>query len=312
MLKGLTIGLAVALVVSIGLNIAVRRGAITSTPLEYFPDMARTARYNAFESNPNFADGMTLRVPPPGTIQRGLLPVASLPGVSAEGSPVNPFTPGDTAALERGTVVFNTYCVPCHGPKGEGDGLVVQHGFPEPPTLLVLLDPARDPDVLDRRHQHEVPAGQRDVGREPRPLRADRILRDLHHDLLPLLEQILDEGLAGLHDGVRPLVRRDGGLVVLALLVVAVRLEVHVEQRRRDVAHVEERGALQPHVHERGLHARQHPDDAAEVHVAHEPTFVAAVDLELGQPAGVHQRDADLPSGGADDDLGRQGELRRP
>ena len=136
MLKGLTIGLAVALVVSIGLNIAVRRGAITTTPLEYFPDMARTARYNAFESNPNFADGMTLRVPPPGTIQRGLLPVASLPGVSAEGMPVNPFTPGDTAAVERGAVVYNTYCVPCHDAKGEGDGLVVQHGFPGPPSLL--------------------------------------------------------------------------------------------------------------------------------------------------------------------------------
>ena len=135
MLKGLTIGLAVALVVSIGLNIAVRRGAITSTPLEYFPDMARTVRYNAFESNPNFADGMTLRVPPPGTIQRGLLPTASLPDVDAEGTPVNPFSPADTAAIERGTVVYNTYCVPCHGAKGEGDGLVVQHGFPEPPSL---------------------------------------------------------------------------------------------------------------------------------------------------------------------------------
>ena len=136
MLKGLTIGLAVALVVSIGLNIAVRRGAITSTPLEYFPDMARTVRYNAFESNPNFADGMTLRVPPPGTIQRGLLPTSSLPDVDAEGTPVNPFSPADTAALERGTVVYNTYCVPCHGAKGEGDGLFVQHGFPGPPSLL--------------------------------------------------------------------------------------------------------------------------------------------------------------------------------
>jgi mono/diheme cytochrome c family protein len=136
LVKGLTIGLAVALVLSIGLNIAVRLGPITTTPLEYFPDMARTVRYNAFEANPNFPDGKTLRVPPPGTIQRGLLPVSSLPDVTPDGTPVNPFSPDDAAARERGTVVYDAYCLPCHGAKGEGDGLVVQHGFPAPPTLL--------------------------------------------------------------------------------------------------------------------------------------------------------------------------------
>ena len=39
-----------------------------------FPTWRAPRRYNAFEANPNFADGMTLRVPPPGTIPRGLLP----------------------------------------------------------------------------------------------------------------------------------------------------------------------------------------------------------------------------------------------
>ena len=135
MVKALTIGLAVLLVASIGLNIAVRRGPITTTPLEYFPDMARTVRYNAFEANPNFSDGMTLRVPPNGTIPRGMLPLSSDPATPAGGAPVNPFTSGDTAALERGTAMFNTYCVPCHGETGEGDGLVVQHGFSKPPSL---------------------------------------------------------------------------------------------------------------------------------------------------------------------------------
>ena len=38
-------------------------------------------------------------------------------------------TPGDRE------VMFNAYCVPCHGSKGEGDGLVVQHGYPAPPSL---------------------------------------------------------------------------------------------------------------------------------------------------------------------------------
>jgi mono/diheme cytochrome c family protein len=136
MARGLTIGLAVLLVASVGLNIAARRGAVTSPPFEYFPDMYRTVRYNAFEANPNFADGSTLRVPPPGTIPRGLLPLtseaATPPGTTSE----NPFKADDAAAVERGTVVFTTYCVPCHGATAAGDGLVVQHGFPAPPTLL--------------------------------------------------------------------------------------------------------------------------------------------------------------------------------
>jgi len=136
MLRALTIGLAIALVVSIGLNIAVRRGPVTRPPFEYFPDMARTVRYNAFESNPNFSDGMTLRVPPNGTIPRGMLPLASDPRTPAGGDPVNPFTVADNAAVARGTVMFDTYCVPCHGTTGEGDGLVVQHGFPAPPSLV--------------------------------------------------------------------------------------------------------------------------------------------------------------------------------
>jgi mono/diheme cytochrome c family protein len=135
-IKNLTSGLAAALVVSIVLNIALRTGARTLPGFEYFPDMARTVRYNAFEANPNFPDGLTLRVPPPGTIPRGMLPIASDPSTPADGVPVNPFAPGDAAALGRGKVVYDTYCAPCHGAGGEGDGLVVQHGFPGPPSLL--------------------------------------------------------------------------------------------------------------------------------------------------------------------------------
>jgi mono/diheme cytochrome c family protein len=136
MTRALTIGLAVLLLVSIGLNVAARRGAVTRPPFEYFPDMARTVRYNAFEANPNFADGSTLRVPPPGTIPRGLLPLASEAATPAGTTAENPFKTDDAAAVERGAVVFNTFCVPCHGATAAGNGLVVQHGFPAPPTLL--------------------------------------------------------------------------------------------------------------------------------------------------------------------------------
>lgn len=36
--------------------------------------------------------------------------------------------------IERGQERFNVYCIVCHGPLGNGDGMVVRRGFPKPPT----------------------------------------------------------------------------------------------------------------------------------------------------------------------------------
>jgi mono/diheme cytochrome c family protein len=116
--------LGVALVASIALNMAAS-GAKTRPNFEYLPNMARTARYNAFEENPNFADGLTLRAPVPGTIPRGWTP----PGDT------NPFSADDRAAMERGAAVFTNFCQPCHGANAQGQGPVVLRGFPPPPPL---------------------------------------------------------------------------------------------------------------------------------------------------------------------------------
>ena len=39
------------------------------------------------------------------------------------------------ANLERGQKIFNTYCIVCHGPKGNGEGFIVPP-YPRPPSLL--------------------------------------------------------------------------------------------------------------------------------------------------------------------------------
>ncbi len=39
-------------------------------------------------------------------------------------------------SLERGSHVYLTFCISCHGPKGGGDGPVTQRGFPPPPSML--------------------------------------------------------------------------------------------------------------------------------------------------------------------------------
>ena len=39
--------------------------------------------------------------------------------------------------LERGRERFNIYCIVCHGPLGHADGMIVQRGFPQPPSYHI-------------------------------------------------------------------------------------------------------------------------------------------------------------------------------
>lgn len=108
--------------------------------LEFIPEMVRTARFNAFAANPNFPDGKTLREPVPGTIARGMLPLhydASPESARRAGEELEaPTSARDAAAIERGERVFLNFCLPCHGATAAGDGPVVAHGYPAPPSLL--------------------------------------------------------------------------------------------------------------------------------------------------------------------------------
>jgi mono/diheme cytochrome c family protein len=45
--------------------------------------------------------------------------------------------PVTMALLERGRERFEIYCVPCHSPLGDGDGMVVRRGFPKPTSYHV-------------------------------------------------------------------------------------------------------------------------------------------------------------------------------
>lgn len=39
--------------------------------------------------------------------------------------------------LERGRERFDIYCAPCHGRTGDGNGMIVQRGFPAPPSYHI-------------------------------------------------------------------------------------------------------------------------------------------------------------------------------
>lgn len=124
---------------TLGLNWLVRSRP-TEPNREFIPEMVRTARYNAYSANPNFPDGKTLQRPESGTIPRGYLPAhfvaTNEDAIRAGNTLENPLPANDAAALSRGKTVFLNFCVPCHGVAGKGDGLVVQRGYPAPPSLL--------------------------------------------------------------------------------------------------------------------------------------------------------------------------------
>lgn len=95
------------------------------------------AKKEPYEASDFFADGTSARPLPAHTVARGSLDrdVAYRMGMDAEGNLVTELpVPLDRALLERGWERFDAYCSVCHGRTGAGDGMVVQRGFPEPPT----------------------------------------------------------------------------------------------------------------------------------------------------------------------------------
>ncbi len=62
--------------------------------------------------------------------------------------------PADEALLARGQEQYAIYCTPCHGLAGHGDGIIVERGFPQPPSYmeprLLAADPQHFVDVITR------------------------------------------------------------------------------------------------------------------------------------------------------------------
>lgn len=145
----------------------------TKRNFDFIPNMVYTAAYDAYDANPNFPDGKTLREPVPGTIQRGHMPMhyGTTPeeALRAGRELKNPFSANDVKAFERGTVVFQTFCQVCHGPGGLGDGTVTKRGYPPPPSLLA----ERALNMADGQMFHIQTYGQNNM-----PSYASQVSRD--------------------------------------------------------------------------------------------------------------------------------------
>ncbi|HTZ74823.1 MAG TPA: cytochrome c [Candidatus Aquilonibacter sp.] len=100
-------------------------------------DMHIQPKYLPYEPTTFFADGRSERPQVPGTVARGELRLDSLLFTGTEnGVESNTFPfPITRADLERGRERYNIYCTPCHDYTGGGDGMIVQRGFPHPPSF---------------------------------------------------------------------------------------------------------------------------------------------------------------------------------
>ena len=99
-------------------------------------DMHVQPKYKPLDPSTFFDDGRSARPEVPGTVAHGHLRTDELlftGKVNGEPSDAFPF-PVTREVLERGRERYNIYCSPCHDYTGSGRGMVVQRGFPPPPS----------------------------------------------------------------------------------------------------------------------------------------------------------------------------------
>jgi mono/diheme cytochrome c family protein len=105
-------------------------------PLEIFPDMDRQPKLRPQQPNLTFANGRSSQEPVAGTVARGdhyennTVNTGREPGATNVTNFVaNIPVPVTEQLMARGQQRFNIYCVPCHGPQGDGNGIVKKYGF---------------------------------------------------------------------------------------------------------------------------------------------------------------------------------------
>ena len=94
-------------------------------------------RYDPLEASAFFVNGQSARPLVANTVARGQLHEdrhlyeGIVDGKAADTFPM----PVTADVLDRGQERFNVFCSPCHGRSGEGNGMIVQRGFRQPPSL---------------------------------------------------------------------------------------------------------------------------------------------------------------------------------
>jgi mono/diheme cytochrome c family protein len=121
------------LVVTVMAVLGKRGHTFKQPPLEIFTDMDRQPKLRPQQPSLVFANGRTSQEPVPGTIARG---------ERFENNPANTGrvagntnfvptipVPVTEQLMARGRQRYDIYCLPCHGPTGDGNGIVKKYGY---------------------------------------------------------------------------------------------------------------------------------------------------------------------------------------
>jgi mono/diheme cytochrome c family protein len=141
---------------------------------DFVPDMVYSRAYETYSENPNFKDSASMRIPAVNTVPRGFLPFRYTPDTIARIKTgkelVNPFT-ATTEILERGKLIFTTFCIHCHGKGGAGDGFLFTSGlYPLQPKNLSGATAAK---LKDGEIFHTITLGIRSMGAHGSQIRPD-------------------------------------------------------------------------------------------------------------------------------------------
>ena len=120
--------------------------ALTITGCNQNLTMSDQRKLSEWERSDVFRNGKVLQVPADGSVSRE----QDVGNVLAAKPPMT------LALVQRGHERFNIFCSECHGYGGDADGMVVQRGFPRPPSFhearLVSAPDAYFVDVITHGH----------------------------------------------------------------------------------------------------------------------------------------------------------------
>jgi mono/diheme cytochrome c family protein len=123
-------------------------------------DMYDQPKYKPFARSELFADGNSSRPLPDNSVLYSTGPFAGTSSgrvgteeagedIAASTAQSNPY-PVTMQLLRRGQQRYEIYCMPCHSPAGDGDGLIARRGFPHPPSYHTdRLRQAPDRHIFD-------------------------------------------------------------------------------------------------------------------------------------------------------------------
>ena len=141
-----------------------------STGWEYAPNMYRHIAYDPDQKNPNFKDGKTAQVPPAGTIPVGFVRFNypnTMDGYNLASTEVKNALALTSKHLTEGKKLYTTFCAPCHGLTGQGDGLVTTHDAGVKPPSYSAGQSSRGgamKDLTDGKIYHTITYGVNAMG----------------------------------------------------------------------------------------------------------------------------------------------------